>query len=150
MKRLATAFCFCLAVVFSLPSLAADEHGTPDDAKAMVLKAVQYMKENGPEKTFAAVMDPNGGFHNKDIYVFIHDTTGLVKAHGGFPAYVGRNTVGVTDVDGKPFVKEITEVKDSGWIDYKWQNPQTKAVAEKTVYVANVSGLLICAGAYKN
>ena len=149
-RRFVVAAAMCLALVAGAGARAAGEHGTPEEAKAMVLKAAEYIKQNGQEKAFAAIMDPAGPFHDKDIYVFVHDASGVVKAHGGFPSYVGRNTVGVTDVDGKAFVKEITEVKTSGWVDYKWQNPQTKEVAEKTVYVMNVDGLLVCAGAYKD
>jgi signal transduction histidine kinase len=122
---------------------------TPEQAKQMAEKAAAYLKENGADKAFAAINDKTGPFHEGDVYVFVHDSTGLVKAHGGFSNYIGRNTVGVTDVDGKAFVKEITQVKDTGWVDYKWQNPETKSVEQKTVYVVRVGDLLICSGAYK-
>jgi hypothetical protein len=131
-----------------IPAQAA-EGPTPEEAKAMAIKAGAFLKANGPEKAFAAINDKAGPFRDRDLYVFVHDTSGLVKAHGGNAALIGKNTVGIKDVDGKAFVKAITEVKGDGWVDYKWQNPETKAVEPKTVYVVEVDGILICAGAYK-
>jgi hypothetical protein len=145
MKKVIVALCMGAIMLFSYGAFAA----TPDQAKAMAEKAAEYLRQNGADKAFAAINDKAGPFHDGDVYVFVHDSTGLVKAHGGFPNYIGRNTVGVTDVDGKAFVKDITLVKDNGWVDYKWQNPETKAVEQKTVYVVRVGDLLICSGAYK-
>jgi hypothetical protein len=34
-------------------------------------------------------------------------------------------------------------------VDYKWQNPESKALGPKTVYVIHVGDFLVCAGAYK-
>jgi cytochrome c len=122
---------------------------TPEEAKTMAEEAAQYLSENGQEKAFAAIDDPLGPFRHGDLYVFVHDTTGMVRAHGGNPALIGKNTVRLMDVDGKAFVKEITEVRDTGWVDYKWQNPETKTLGPKTVYVIHLGDFLICAGAYK-
>jgi cytochrome c len=125
------------------------EAATPQDAQAMAEKAANYLTANGAEKAFAAISDPHGPFRIGDLYVFAHDATGLVVAHGGNPALIGKNTVRLTDVDGKSFVKEIVEVASTGWVDYKWQNPETKELSPKTVYVIRVGDYLICAGAYK-
>ncbi|MCM8738567.1 cache domain-containing protein [Azospirillum sp. A1-3] len=145
MKKMLSPLIISVFAVISQAAFA----GTPEQAREMAEKAAEYLQKNGEEKAFSAINDKSGPFHDGDVYVFVHDTTGLVKAHGGFPNYIGKNTVGATDLDGKTFVKDITQVKDTGWIDYKWQDPQTKAVAEKTVYVKRVNDLLICAGAYK-
>src|SRR5205085_12437781 len=107
---------------------------TPQDARAMAEKAATYLAENGAEKAFAVISDPQGPFRVGDLYVFVHDSTGLVMAHGGNPALIGKNTVRLTDVDGKTFVKEIVAVASTGWVDYKWQNPETKELSPKTVY----------------
>jgi signal transduction histidine kinase len=70
-------------------------------------------------------------------------------AHGGYASLKGKNTIGLTDIDGKPFVKEMVAIKDTGWVNYKWQNPVSKALEEKSVYVIRVGPYLVCAGAYK-
>lgn len=122
---------------------------TPEEAKAMAERAAQYIRDNGTDAAFAAIDDLHGPFRQGDLYVFVHDTTGMVLAHGGNAALIGKNTIRLTDVDGKAFVKEIVAVQDRGWVDYKWQNPETKELAPKTVYVIHLGDFLICAGAYK-
>jgi signal transduction histidine kinase len=144
-KQVLLAACFVLAHAVAPASMAA----TPQEAKAMVEKAVRYFQENGEEKTFAAIDDPNGPFREGDLYVFVHDSTGLVRAHGANPALIGKNTIDLTDIDGKAFVKEFTSVKDTGWVDYKWQNPVSKALQAKTAYIVHDGNFFFCAGAYK-
>jgi cytochrome c len=122
---------------------------TPEQAKAMAEKAAEYLKQYGPEKAFAVIEDRDGQFRDGDLYVFVHDSTGLVVAHGGYATLKGKNTIGLTDIDGKSFVKEMVSVKDMGWVDYKWQNPVSKGLEEKTVYVVRVGDYIVCAGAYK-
>lgn len=123
--------------------------GTPDQAKQMVERVAEYLHQNGEQKTFAAVNDKAGPFRDGDLYVFIHDSSGMVRAHGGFPSYIGTNTIWARDLDGNEFVREITEIKDTGWIEYKWLNPVSMVQENKLVYVLRVGDLLICSGAYR-
>src|SRR6185503_9261545 len=80
---------------------------TPEQAQAMAEKAAAYLEQNGPEKAFAAIEDRAGEFRDGDLYVFVHDSSGLVVAHGGYSTLRGKNTLGLTDIDGKPFVREM-------------------------------------------
>src|SRR5260370_19231118 len=67
----------CLVVA---ATMAHGAHGaTPEDAKAMAEKAALYLSENGEDKAFAAINDPVGPFRRGDLYVFVHDTTGMVR-----------------------------------------------------------------------
>ena len=52
------------------------------------------------------------------------------------------------DVDGKPFNREIQQIKETGWIEFKWQNPLTKAVEPKKMYEVRVGDYIIGVGAY--
>jgi signal transduction histidine kinase len=126
----------------------ASDHGTPEEAKAMALRAAEFLKANGEEKAFAAFNDKSQ-FHDRDLYVFVQDDKGVVKAHGGNPNLIGKDLSPVKDLDGKLFVQEINATKSEGWVDYKWQNAQTKAVEPKTSYVVRVDHLLVGVGAYK-
>ena len=146
MKKL--LFVLFLAVV-GVQAARADEHATPDQAKAMAIKAADFLKQNGSEKAFAAFNEQGGPFHDRDLYVFVQSNSGVVQAHGAIATLIGKNLMALKDVDGKPFIKEITEVKDAAWVDYKWQNPQTKAVEQKTTYVIRVGEYLVGVGAYK-
>jgi signal transduction histidine kinase len=128
----------------------AAEVGSPDEAKAMADRAAAYIKANGAENAFKTFNDKqDANFHDRDLYVFVFDPTGKVLSHGANANLVAKNMAELKDVDGKPFVKEFLAVKDTGWVDYKWQNPQSKAVEAKTTYVVRSGDYVIGVGAYK-
>lgn len=56
-------------------------------------------------------------------------------------------------MDGKPFPREIAAMKEPGWVDYRWQHPETKMVVAKSAYVIPVDTaqgeVLVGVGAYK-
>lgn len=133
-----------LALAFSSAVAAS----SPEDARLLVERTADYLERHGPEQTFAAINDPKGPFRDGDLYVFVHDSTGLIRAHAGFPSYIGSNTIWARDRNGREFVREIVSVKTSRWITYDWLNPVSKVTERKTVYVLRVGDLLICAGAY--
>jgi hypothetical protein len=122
--------------------------GTIQQAESVVWQVAHYLQAFGPEKTFAAINDRGGPFNSTDVYVFIHDRTGLIRAHGGFPSYIGTNIIWAKDLDGKEFVREIVSIRTSGIVTYKWLNPQTREIQPKTTFVLSVDDLLICAGVY--
>lgn len=134
------------------PALA-QEHGTADEAVALVKKAVVHYKTAGRDKACAAFADPNGGFQAKDLYVFVQDTGGVVQCHGKNPAFAGKNMSGLKDSDGNLFIAEmnrVVKVNGSGWVDYKWTNTQTKKIEPKSSYVEIADGeVYIGAGIYK-
>ena len=53
------------------------------------------------------------------------------------------------DADGKAILAAISEVKDVGWVEYKWQNPTTKAIEPKITYIVRVGEYSVGVGAYK-
>lgn len=144
MKNILKILCISFAILASQPVLA----GTPQQAKALVERAAEYIRQAGPDAAFAAINDKAGPFHDGGLYVFVHDTSGMVLAHGGFPSYIGKSTIWAKDLDGKEFVRAITEIQTSGWISYKWLNPNSKTIEQKTVYVLRVGDLLVCSGSY--
>ncbi len=69
MKRMfVMALVMMFVVGFSGFALAAD--GTPAEAKALVKKAIDYMKANGKDKAFAEFSNPKGKFVDRDLYIF--------------------------------------------------------------------------------
>src|SRR5271157_1992649 len=64
---------------------------TPDEAKALSERAAAYILQAGEEKAFADFTRPDGGFVQGELYVFCYDKNGVGKAHGGNPAFVGKN-----------------------------------------------------------
>jgi len=148
-----------LATTFALlaaPMAAQAPRPTPEKAEALVKAAIAYGKKNGMEKLFEETNAANGRFHagpGAELYIFIYDQTGIMKAIGyNTAALVGKNRLELKDPKGKAFVKEflaMAKAKGSGWVDYMYENPVTKAVEEKTSYVEMCEGYVIGAGVYK-
>ncbi|HTY38691.1 MAG TPA: cache domain-containing protein [Bacteroidota bacterium] len=143
--------CVLMAVVV-VATTTAQKKGTATEAEALVKKAVTFVKVNGKEKAFAEFSDPKGKFVSGELYIFVYDLTGKCLAHGGNAKMVGKDLIDLKDADGKSFVKERVEIakaKGSGWQNYKWNNPVTKKIEDKTAYIEKVDDVIIGCGAYK-
>ena len=141
----------CLSVGLMASAGAADK-GTKEDAKALVHKAIAYYKANGKDKTFAEVNNKTGQFVDRDMYVYILDTNGMMMAHGANEKLIGKDLTNLKDADGKLFAQELialTKAKKSGWVDYKWPNPVTKQIESKTTYLEPFDGYGFAVGVYK-
>ena len=148
MKKLLLSLALTLAMLAGIPTHAA-ERGTADEAKALATRAAQYLKENGPDKAFAAFQDPAGSFRDRDLYVVVQDDKVMLLSHPN-AALRGKSMADMMDVDGKPFARDISAIKDAGQVEYKYQNPQTKKVEPKVTYVVRVGEYTVGVGAYKN
>ncbi|MCX7856496.1 MAG: cache domain-containing protein [Deltaproteobacteria bacterium] len=140
-----------LAVIGWIIGAFASEFGTEEEAKAMVKKAIAYVKEVGKEKALAEFSNTKGKFIDRDLYIFVYDMNGVVLAHGQNPKLVGKNLYNVKDADGKEYVKERIELikaKGSGWQEYKFMNPVTKKIEQKKAYVERYEDMIIGCGAY--
>ncbi len=140
-----TLLCFLTVPVLALAQ------AKPEDAQAWVKKGIEFYKANGKDKALAAFSDPKGEFMKGDLYIYVLDLNGKMLAHPK-AELVGKDFMVVKDADGKTFAVDIVKTakeKGSGWVDYKWENPATKAVDPKTVYFEKVDDLIICSGAYK-
>jgi signal transduction histidine kinase len=153
MKKLFSGFlviCFILSSVGA--AFSAEKAGTAAEAVAMVKKAIVYIKAHGREKAFAEFSNPKGPFIDRDLYVTVYDMKGVCLAHGFNPKMVGKNMIDLKDPDGKAFVKERNEMaktKDKFWVDYKYVNPLTKQIEQKSQYVEKLGDILVNCGIYK-
>jgi hypothetical protein len=142
-----------VAVFLFVAGLAlAAEKGTAKEAKQMVDKGIAYIKANGKEKAFAEFNNPAGRFINKDLYLFALDFNGITLAQGGNPKLVGKDMLHVQDADKKYFIKDmiaLAKAKGNGWLDYKWTNPLTKKVQDKSTYIQRYDDFFIGCGIYK-
>ncbi len=136
------------AALLSAPVVYAAGQATPDEAKAMAVKAAEYLKVVGPDKAFPEFNAKDGPWHDRDLYVTVQDSKGVMVSHGTNPGLIGKSVLDLKDVDGKPFNREIQQIKDSGWIEFKWQNPVSKAVEPKKMYEVRVGEYIIGVGAY--
>ena len=143
--------CLLAALAGAAPVLAAADVVTKPEAEAMVKKAQAYLKANGREKTFAEINKKDGQFMDRDLYLVVYGTDGVVRAHGANAKMIGKNLMELKDVDGKPFVKERVEMakkKVPFWQDYKFNNPVTGKIEPKTMYCVPEEDLILCGGVY--
>jgi cytochrome c len=150
MKRL----CAALVIVCCVAGFAhaADEKALPEDAVAMVEQAAQYIEQHGLKEACQEFCNPQGEFIKGDMYLFVVDRAGKCLANGGFPDLVGKNLMWMPSRDKKMMVREMilfTRYNPHGWIVYKWENPVTKQVAEKSTYYRKVGDVVIGCGVYE-
>ncbi len=140
-------------LAFSLPSFAADvERGTPEEAIALVHKAVEMLKKDGKDKLYAETNNSTGQFVKKDMYVFTLNFDGVCTSHGSNPRMVGKNLIDMKDSNGveiaRAFIQTAT-TKGKGWVDYQWPNKVTKEVEKKSTYVERVGDVILGVGIYR-
>lgn len=126
--------------------------GTPDEAKDMSLKAQAAVNELGHERAFAVFADPNGGYRDRDLYVFCIDMEGVLLSQPIKPELVGKNMYNFNKYGDLLFQDMVALAKESGagWVDYRWPHPATNEIRPKTSYIAmNKHGFFCGVGAYK-
>lgn len=152
MKRTLTSIFLAVFMLAVSHIAVAAEFGTPAEAEALVKKAVAEIKVSGKDKAFAEINNTKGKFTDRDLYVFVYDMSGKCVAHGFNQKMIGKDLVDMQDPDGKFYVKErieISKTKGKGWQDYKFTNPISKKVENKTAYIEKVDDLIVGSGAYK-
>jgi cytochrome c len=125
---------------------------TPEDATALVKKAVALVKQEGKERAIAAFNNPRGDFVKGDLYIFVVDMHGTTLANGTNSKLVGKSVINMMDADGKFFIKnfiDIAQTKGSGWSEYLWPDPVTRVIRPKTTYIEKVDDIMIGCGIYK-
>jgi uncharacterized protein len=140
----------------SVLPLGAAEYGTRDEAKAMVQRVQEKFKKDGPESTFHAINANVSTFMDRDLFPYVHKIDGTELVAAGFPASIrGKNLHDVKDQDGKYFVQEFVRVATTppyhGWVDYRFLNPKTNMVDDKSAWIERLGNdYLVGVGVYKN
>ncbi len=152
MARLFQVFLFFMLTVGAAIDTGAQERASPEQAKAMVKRGIAHLLQVGKEKALADFANPaNKDFHDRDLYLFVYDLQGLNLAHGANPKMQGKNLIDMKAGD-RFIIREMIDLvkrNGSGWIDYQWPNPVTKALEPKSSYVELHDNYLIGCGAYK-
>ncbi|EJM85574.1 Cache domain-containing protein [Pseudomonas sp. GM74] len=124
-----------------------------DDSKAAIAlleKALAYYHQNG-DKALAA-FSRQGEFVDKDRYVFVLDTKGVMLASGGpSSALIGRDVSEVLGPDLQKTFKDALKVPEGNGIqqaEYRWQNWNDGKVERKHVYYQRVGQRILAVGYY--
>jgi cytochrome c len=145
------AFAMCFLSASASPWAA--DNPTESDAQRLTLKAAALIKDKGIDAGHEA-FEAAGQFKYGEIYVNVIDEKGVRLIFPPKPTAVNVDVLDAQDVDGKYVVKDILEIartKGEGWTHYRWTNPTTNKIAEKTTYVKFVPerGLVVYIGVYK-
>jgi cytochrome c len=137
----------CTAVLAS-----AQTTGTAPEAKALLEKAVAALKANQAE-ALAKFPKPDGGFRDRDLYVYCFDTgTGKFTAHVN-PALMGTDVRALKDAkDGSPLGQKIFDAVKEGTVvtvDYNFPKPGGTEAVPKEAFVTKVGDQGCGVGYYK-
>ncbi len=125
---------------------------TEADAQAFVKSAVAFAKTNGTYKLIKEVNSPTTQFKKGELYIFMLDMDGVMLAHGANPKLVGTDMSERRDSNNVRYIQDfikVAEEKGSGWVDYKFTNPETGKIEDKTTFIEKVQIVIIGCGVYK-
>ena len=127
------------------------QQGTAEEAMQLVSRAQAMRQQRGRDAFVHLLTDPAAGFHDRDMYVFALDGSGVYRAFGGKPEKVGSRVQDIAGVDGQALLHAIVDQAEAGegWVEYDIANPVTGAIQAKMSYVVKVDDLYVGCGVYK-
>ena len=129
------------------------QQGTAVEAVALVERAVALRRMGMPlQQYWKALTDPQQPFHDRDMYVFVLDSSGRYLAFGGNAAKCGSRVQDVQGVDGNALLDAIVAQAEHGpgWVEYDFTNPVLGKVQAKMSYVCKQDGAYLGCGVYKS
>jgi methyl-accepting chemotaxis protein len=125
--------------------------GSADEAVAMVQRALAHLEQCGRQPAFADFNRRDGGFIDRDLYIFSIDRNGILGAFGADPALVGHSHTALPGLDGV-FLDKVWAAADAGggWVQYEVAHPLTRELMTKESYIRKAGdGTLLGCGIYR-
>jgi hypothetical protein len=122
---------------------AASDRGTPDEAKAMLQKAIDHYNAVGRTQALADFTGRVAPFFDRDLYVACIDSKLVQSANGGFPNLVGSSV--------QPLSRAAWDAATTtaiGSVSYMWINPANGNTEPKTFFYEKVGTDVCGVGAY--
>jgi hypothetical protein len=145
------------AAVVTLSTSAFAQHGqfgSAAEAKAMEERVVAELKAN-EAAAIAKFNKPDGGFRDRDLYVFCFDrTTGIFSAQA-FQALIGTDNRLLKEKDGSPLGQKIFDAANAAkegeivTVSYNFPKPNSSEPVAKESFVARVGNTACGVGYYK-
>jgi methyl-accepting chemotaxis protein len=127
--------------------------GSADEARDLVLKAVDLVGRQGLRGAMPALHSVEAGFVDRDMYIFVIDREGRYVVHGAKPAAEGQRVADMPGIDGTRFYADVWAAAKGGggWVEYDITNPETRVVQPKESFVMPLDAqhLLGC-GVYRS
>ena len=150
-----TAAALLAALAFSASALAQQaQYGTAAEAKAMLQRVIVQLKASEPA-AIAKFNRPDGGFRDRDLYVFcFNTTTGIFSAQIN-PALIGTDNRLLKEKNGSPLGQHVYDaaqkLKDGQitTVDYNYPRPNSTEPVPKETFVTRVGNTACGVGYYK-
>jgi hypothetical protein len=126
--------------------------GSADEAKALVDRAMALIKSRGLAAAAQAFHAKDGGYLDRDLYVFVVDRQGAYRVHGAKPAMEGKRVHDVPGIAGDKFLHDAWAAAPGagGWIEYDIINPGSGVVQPKASFVIQLDEQqLVGCGVYR-
>ena len=127
--------------------------GTADEALLLTNRAYDLVQASGFEQAFPVFHDKDGGFIDRDLYVFVFDRQGVYRVMGADVNRVGTSLFDAPGVDAQQLLDDAWYrcEQGGGWVEYNIINLATGDVRGKSSYVLPLNDdLLIGCGAYRS
>jgi hypothetical protein len=133
----------------------ATKSGSPDEAKAMLMKAIVAVKAD-KAKALAMFNNGEGGFKDRDLYPFcVNLSDGKMLANSNAKQLVGKDARPLKDSTGNNFGQEIydkaSKAKDGEIVEsttFLFPRPGTDATPVPKVVFAEKAGDIFCGVGY--
>jgi hypothetical protein len=126
--------------------------GSADEAMSMARRAHDLVRDRGYESAKQVFHDPNGGFVDRDLYIFVFDREGVYRVMGADPSKVGTRLSDTPGVDAAQLLADAwyRVERGGGWVEYNITSPSTGTVRGKVSFVLQIDDdKLIGCGAYR-
>jgi hypothetical protein len=162
MRKLAVIV-FVVMVSVAFATIVMAQGGVKDECVALTKEAAKFMNEKGFYPTVFEINKKDGKFVSKNTYVFLMDLEGHLLAHPFNQQYIGMDSSGSKDSNGKMYVQDyiaVAKSKGEGWTEYMYPTPEElkkptpfaeKIRSKKISYVYRVPGkdLMLIAGFFE-
>nr|WP_308606092.1 cache domain-containing protein [Massilia sp. DJPM01] len=108
-------------------------------------------QDHRQEKKHIGINRKDGPFTDRDLYITVYGSNGVVRAHGANLNMLTRNLMESQDLDGKEFVRariELAKKNAPFWQEYKFTNPLSKKTEPKAMYCQPYEDVVVCGGVY--
>ena len=114
------------------------------DLVSFINEAAELFSEKGKD-AFVEFAKKDSKWFSDTRYIFIYDLSGVCVFHPVLKELVGKNQLGLTDINGKPIGQFIHAIasntkKPYGWIHYLWAEQGDIFPSWKNAYIVGVKG----------
>ncbi|CAN7350727.1 cache domain-containing protein [Pseudoduganella sp. LjRoot289] len=117
---------------------ASAQNASKAEAIALADKAAANIQKKGVEEACKEFADPKGEYIRGELYVVVQDMQCKMVCHALNPKMNGKDMLELKDANGKHFTQQMRDIAaadKTGWVDYVWPNPVSKALEPKSAYV---------------